>query len=110
MPNHENERAVSGIHTQTSVFVSPEGERFVYFAMDCQLLDGGNIALVFNPNLAMGMMGGIVAMFKTIMGVEDIPDNQISMDYDTVPDFDIMTPPPPDPNEGPDQPDRYGDR
>lgn len=114
MEGHSEPQVVHAIFTQTSVYTSPEGEVFPYFNIEC-IMEGGQPGanLLFNPALAVGIMGDIVKLLKVMFGVGEqemnLDPNQLEMPLD----WDNLPPAPNDPMQDidpQDPPDRYGDR
>ena len=105
---------VTAIHTQTSVYVRPDGEKFPFFALECFVgpdsIPGPQ--LLFDMQLWIGIIGDIVKMMKTVYGISDMPSDPSQMDIPFDPD--AYPPAPDDPYEHqqdpPDPPDRTGDR
>lgn len=88
---------VKAVHTQTARFVSPEGEEFYYFSMECHFGNGlPNIKLLFNQPLSIGIASDILQMVKTAFGIIDMPqatDPQMALAFDQPIDWDNMPPP-----------------
>lgn len=86
---------VHGIHTQTAVFVSEEGEKFPYFQLECIMANGRRGPnLLFNPQLSIGIAGDIVAMLKVMFGITELTDDQLRDELNSPIDWDSMPKPP----------------
>lgn len=88
---------VHQIFTQTSVYVSPEGESFPYFNMVCQVPGQPRINLLFNPQLSIGVLGDITKMLKVVFNVVDTDSMREQLDQDQPIDWENMPPAPDDP-------------
>ena len=102
---------VHSTFSQTSVYVTPDGEHFPYFNLIAIMQGGRKINLLFNPALVAGMIQDMGTMFMTMTGAVD--SKAISSTLDEPVDWDNLPPAPPDPQDPQDPqdpPDRYGDR
>lgn len=100
---------VHAIHTQTSVFVAPDGEEFPYLNLECFMGDGEpGPNLLFNPGLTIGILDAISKYLSTMFGVDQqtTNTNQMQMDFDQPIDWDKLPEPP---IEDPRDPDRRHD-
>lgn len=111
MPDDLPTYVVTGIHTQTSIYVREEdGERFPFFSLECfvgpDAIPGPT--LLFDMPLSIGIMGDIIKMMKTVYGISDMPvdPNQLEIPFDP----EAYGTPPDDPNDYREPPDRTGDR
>lgn len=104
---HKGE-VVHAIHTQTSVFVSPEGEHFPYLNVECFMGDGEpGPNLLFNGGLTIGILDAITKYLATMFGVDGQTTdmNQMQLEFDQPIDWDNLAPPPDDPFQPPEEPD-----
>ena len=119
---------VQAVHTETVKYVSPEGEEFFYFHMECYFGEGiPNVSMLFNPGLTVGINSDIAAMMNDMFGLGTrppvAPNPMQAMAFDQPINWDELPPPPAeadykpgdDPYDNPsyddwDGPDQIGDR
>lgn len=100
MSDHDNAQntgvPVHAIFTETSVFVAPDGEKYPYLHLQCQM-EGGQPgpSLLFNAGLTIGILDAITRYMGTVFGVDTIGQS-LSQAMDEPIDWDHLPPPPDD--------------
>lgn len=96
MSDHDTGTPVHAIFTETTVFVSPDGDKYTYLHVQC-FMDNHEPgpSLLFNPGLTVGLLDAITRYMGTVFGVPDIGQS-LDQAMDSPIDWDSLPPAPED--------------